>query len=683
MPHGQGLLGDPSTTQAAIIIPKPGSQTRYYIFTADDAGGPNGLTYSEVDMLADNGKGDVISVNNSLITPVSEKITAVNHANGKDIWITAHQWGGNAFYSYIVTATGVSTSPVTSNTGLVIEGSGNSGHYAGWMAISPNGKKLASASGLLAIELFDFDTATGKVSNGTTLKSPAKAYGVEFSPNSKLLYATSDGAVLQYEVNAPNVAATQTEVGTVDVASSIKLGPDSKIYVVSKYLSNKLSVISAPNVVGTKCNFSANTVDLGGKQTFVGLPNFLVTPYYLIDIDTKTDCTDTSVSFAAQGTLETETVTWDFGDGNSSNSKTVTHTYAEAGTYNVKAKAKSLNTTRFFSKQVTIVSAPVAVKPLDLTACGSPEGTNTFNLIMQDKTILGTQPGDLFTVSYYTSQADADADTNALPYLFTNTVNPQTIYARLSRNNASCYDTTSFTLSVASSPVLEMEDHYSFCESSYVVLTAPEGFDSYTWTFNGKTETGDYQKSVRKAGVYTLTVTKATGEIICDASKTIVVEESKKPVIRAIEVEDWTDSNNSINIVTASNGNYEYSIDGDNYQDSPLFENLTPGEYTINVRDKSGCGQAEGDAIILMYPKFFTPNGDGVHDKWQVKHSWYAPDVAVTIFDRYGKTLASFKGNSSGWDGTFNGNQLPANDYWFVVTRSNGREYKGHFSMMR
>src|SRR5688572_4404211 len=58
MPHGTGLLGDQSTTQSAVIIPKPGSQTRYYIFTADDAGGPNGLTYSEVDMLADNGKGD-------------------------------------------------------------------------------------------------------------------------------------------------------------------------------------------------------------------------------------------------------------------------------------------------------------------------------------------------------------------------------------------------------------------------------------------------------------------------------------------------------------------------------------------------------------------------------------------------------------------------------------------------
>lgn len=228
-----------------------------------------------------------------------------------------------------------------------------------------------------------------------------------------------------------------------------------------------------------------------------------------------------------------------------------------------------------------------------------------------------------------------------------------------------------------------MEDTYSFCEDSYVVLTAPQGFDSYTWTFDGKTEKGTYHKSVSKPGTYTLTVTRTTGSITCDATTTITVIEYEKPVIRSIEVNDWSDDNNSINVVMATSGDYEYSIDGTTYQDEPQFNNLKPDIYTITVRSKNGCGQDEGEAILLMYPKFFTPNGDGIHDKWQVKHAFFASGVSVTIFDRYGKIITSFKGNSSGWDGTLNGNILPANDYWFVITRDQGKEYKGHFSLIR
>lgn len=683
MPHGTALLGDQSTTQAAVIVPKPGSQTHYYIFTADDAGGPNGLTYSEVDMLADNGKGDVVSLNVPLITPVTEKITAIYHANGNDIWITTHQWGGNAFYSFKVTSDGVSNVPVISNEGLVIEGADNSGHYAGWMSISPNGQKLASASGLYAVELFDFNNQTGKVSNAQVLKQPAKCYGVEFSPNSKLLYVTGDSALMQYKVTATDVPATQTVVGSIDVASSIKLGPDSKIYVINKYLSKALSVINNPNTEGTGCNFTMNSIDLGEKETMVGLPNFLISPYYVLEINAKNDCSDSEVAFEAIGTLDTESLIWDFGDGNQSTNAMAVHTYAATGTYTVKLKAKRETTIRYFSKQVTVLKAPVAEKPADMTTCGTPEGNGTFDLAQQNAAVLESQPADAFTVTYYASQLNADAGTNPLPSVYTNTSNPQTVYARISRNNGVCYDTSSFTLSVAPTPVLDMEDNYSFCEDSYVVLTAPQGFDSYTWTYNNKTETGTYQRSVSKPGIYTLTVTKATGSLVCDVTKVITVYESAKPLIRNIEVNDLSDTNNSITVVMASTGDYEYSIDGSTYQDEAVFDNLKAGEYSIIVRDKNGCGQDEGEALVLMYPKFFTPNGDGVHDKWQVKNAWLAPDTSITIFDRYGKILSSFKGNNSGWDGTFNGNQLPASDYWFVITRRNGKEYKGHFSMLR
>ncbi|MDV6169622.1 T9SS type B sorting domain-containing protein [Flavobacterium sp. DG1-102-2] len=681
MPHGTGLKGDQSSTQGTVIVPKPGSSTRYYIFAADKEGGANGLTYSEVDMAADNGKGDVIAFNAQLVTPVSEKVAAVYHANGKDIWVTTHHWGSNAFYSYLITASGVNTSPVISNTGLVIEGDALSGHYAGWMAVSPDGKRLASANGLLAVELFDFDNATGIVSNAVTVKSPARCYGAEFSANSKLLYVTSDNALYQYKADADNVASTETEIAKLDVASSIKLAPDSKIYVVSKYLSTKMSVINRPDTEGTGCNFEADGLDLGEGQTFVGLPNFLIEPFYLLSIKAVVDCGESQVAFTATGTAPSESITWDFGDGNQSDEMNTIHTYAATGTYIVKAKAKSNKAVRFYTKQVTVVSAPVANKPEDMITCGTPQATAAFNFAEQNSAILGTQPADLFTVTYYTSSQDANAGTNALSVNYTNTSSPQTIYAKVKSATGDCFAITSFTITATPSPEVIMEDTYSFCENSFVVIEAPKGYDGYVWLYNNKVISGDYRISANKAGEYTLRVTRDNNGMFCNTTKVITVKESEKPVIKKIEVTDWTDRNNTIEIVMASAGDYEYSIDGTTWQESPLFENLEPGEYNITVRNS--CGTAEGDALILMYPKYFTPNGDGYHDKWQVENAWKDHNVSVTVFDRYGQVLANFKGSSSGWDGTYNGATLPASDYWFVINRNNGKEYKGHFSLMR
>jgi gliding motility-associated-like protein len=83
-----------------------------------------------------------------------------------------------------------------------------------------------------------------------------------------------------------------------------------------------------------------------------------------------------------------------------------------------------------------------------------------------------------------------------------------------------------------------------------------------------------------------------------------------------------------------------------------------------------------------MYPKFFTPNGDGYNDTWKIKFSDLETSMIIKIFDRYGKLLKELTQNNS-WDGTFNGQELPASDYWFAVTRNNGKEYKGHFSLKK
>ncbi|MGK4569084.1 T9SS type B sorting domain-containing protein [Flavobacterium sp. 3HN19-14] len=84
-----------------------------------------------------------------------------------------------------------------------------------------------------------------------------------------------------------------------------------------------------------------------------------------------------------------------------------------------------------------------------------------------------------------------------------------------------------------------------------------------------------------------------------------------------------------------------------------------------------------------MYPMFFTPNGDGVNDNWKIKFSNLEPGLDVAIFDRYGKFIKQLYANGQGWDGTYNGHDEPSTDYWFVVKRPSGKEYRGHFALKR
>ena len=106
--------------------------------------------------------------------------------------------------------------------------------------------------------------------------------------------------------------------------------------------------------------------------------------------------------------------------------------------------------------------------------------------------------------------------------------------------------------------------------------------------------------------------------------------------------------------------------------------------HRANIQNSLRQGLAQYETYILSYPKFFTPNGDGINETWRIKYaSLLEPDMLIYIYDRYGKLIAGFGANHPGWDGTLNGYKLPATDYWFVVVRQDGKEYKGHFSMLR
>jgi gliding motility-associated-like protein len=283
MANGTGLGGAASSTQSCIILQKPGSEYLYYVFTADELAGPKGLEYSVVDMSLNDGLGAVTVKNQALLSPISEKLTAIRNKNGKGWWVLVHQWNSDVFFCYPFDASGVGT-PVVSKSGSVHKdvGSKNKSESIGYMKSSPNGRKIAEAICYIPgnnIEVFDFDNVSGQVSNPMYLPSPGNAYGVCFSPdNSKLYvsYQAGGAGVVQYDLGARDVVKSAERVSKVDSTryGALQLGPDGKIYMAK--LGQFLDAITNPNGEGKACGFKRNYVNLKGMYSTFGLPDFFV-----------------------------------------------------------------------------------------------------------------------------------------------------------------------------------------------------------------------------------------------------------------------------------------------------------------------------------------------------------------------------------------------------------------------
>lgn len=278
MPNGKGLAGSKSSSQSALIVPDPGSGNVFYIFTTAAEGNNVGMRYSTVDMTAAEGMGDVKRLNGLLISPVAEKLAAVRHKNGRDIWVVGHRWNSNAFVSYLITPDGVQTKPILSNVGAMHAGPGR--NAIGCLKFSPDGKKLAAAIWREAnkVEVFDFDNSTGLVKNPKSYGPFEEAYGVEFSPDGSKLYATSNGNgggnAQVWQVDLPTGAKTAVGSSANRKIGSLQLGPDGKIYVARED-NPFLGVVENPNALGKAAKYTDDGIKLGGRRGKLGLPIFI------------------------------------------------------------------------------------------------------------------------------------------------------------------------------------------------------------------------------------------------------------------------------------------------------------------------------------------------------------------------------------------------------------------------
>jgi gliding motility-associated-like protein len=310
------------------------------------------------------------------------------------------------------------------------------------------------------------------------------------------------------------------------------------------------------------------------------------------------------------------------------------------------------------------------------------DGITTFNLSEADD-LMQTADDDNLVVSYYETQEDAVAQTNPLPDNYRNNEVNQVLYTRINDQNG-CIGIGTLFLNVNELPTTENSTRYYCIDRSPDPIFITSGIEdnlignfTYLWSDGSNTS----QIEINETGTYTVLITNENG---CQIERSIDVLESEKPSIDNVIVKDFS-VDNSIVVEASGIGsdNYQYSLDGEVYQDSNQFSNLTDNEYTIRVRDKNGCGEVLRLVYLLDYPRFFSPNGDGFNDRWQVINSDTEVFTKILIFDRYGKLIKDLDPTSPGWDGSYNGNPLPSADYWFKVEREDGRIFSGNFTLKR
>jgi gliding motility-associated-like protein len=174
----------------------------------------------------------------------------------------------------------------------------------------------------------------------------------------------------------------------------------------------------------------------------------------------------------------------------------------------------------------------------------------------------------------------------------------------------------------------------------------------------------------------------------CAENQTIVIT-IFEPTLNSISISNngAFSENQTITVIAQSSGDYLYQLNDNPFQQSNIFNNVSPGIYTITVFDVRGCSEPiQEEVIIVNYPKFFTPNNDGFNDFWMILGYGGIQNFLISIYDRYGKLLIQMNESSLGWDGTFNGIPLPASDYWFSIDFEENnvhKSFKSHFSLIR
>jgi len=331
----------------------------------------------------------------------------------------------------------------------------------------------------------------------------------------------------------------------------------------------------------------------------------------------------------------------------------------------------------------------ISVQPYNVCDEDENDGFSTFNLNELRTQIEPNVPATA-NIFFFETEEDAFTESNSIDGNYINTISyTQTIYIKVLNNNQ-CYAITTVELNVLFTPELLPDESIIYCLNFYpdlitldagILNDSPLNY-SYQWFLDNTllNETASII-NVNEVGTYTVIATYSNG---CSESRNITVNPSNLAIITNVSIQELS-ANNSITISISGEGDYHFSLDHGLFQDSNTFMNVNAGFHTVYVRDKNGCGTIEQLVSVLGFPKFFTPNGDSFQDTWQPlgANTQFNSNLVINIYDRFGKLLKEIRSSGDGWNGTFNGDFLPTDDYWYVVLFPDGKEYRGHFALKR
>jgi len=587
MPNGSGLMGGYSSTQSAVVVPFPGNDSLYYIFTTAQEKDPYGLRYNIVNLKKDNGLGDIISKNILLLDNVYEKVSAVKKVNCPGYWVVAKKWDSDEYYSYLVTSSGIGN-PIISKTGNFTGGS--SSYSRGQMKFSPDGSKLAVAYNITYdfFELMDFDQATGILTNAIKLTpspSPTEifsvgAYGVEFSPNSQLLYLAASYlfstpklfAIYQYNISYTDpsqIIASKKLINGTEFNGGLQLGPDKKIYIAT--YDNYLNVINNPDVEGDGCGFEINAVSLTGSSKG-SLPTFIQS-FFTDPIIALGNCEFQNINFSIQHLSDINSVEWNFGDpasgtDNTSTSFSPLHIYSTQGTYNVRLVYLRNGGCSFDTVYKKIYAGP-------------------FKLYLgQDTTIC---KGDTLALSVNIPNAN---------YLWSNgnTISSLKVADNgklwVMANLNSCIATDTLNVSIRNLPIFSLGKDTAICFNDEITVSPKPAFSNITYLWN--TGSSSSLIKINNPGIYWLTVKDNIG---CLFSDSIQVSKTSLPQYSLGADTSLCQTNLQLNASVANASLYQWST-GEN---TPTINVNQSGIYWADVT-KDNCTYR--DSIRVLFNPF-------------------------------------------------------------------------------
>ena len=678
MVNGTNLGGHASCSQGTLIVQNRANAQQYYVFVLDAAENQlvGGLKYSVVDITRQGGLGEVIQSRVQVSSVrLTEKLTTVPHANGIDTWVLVHGWQTNIFYAYLLTAAGLQPTPVTTTIGAIHSGGGgtySNANAVGYMRLSPDGRKLALGIRDQNFELFDFNTATGQLSNYVPLASVYRSYGVQFSPDNHLLYGTNlDGqGLFQYDLQAGSptaIANSGVRIATTDNnAGAIQTGPDGKLYV-SVFNSPYLAVIDRPNVRGTGCGFRANGIFLNGAVCQIGLPNYpSALPssiLYVPSFTSNASCAGAAVSFVGtvQPTVSGATATWNFGDPTAGGSNvatglTPTHTYATAGTYQVTltVAVPGVATPLTITQAVVVAPLPQVNLGNDVVVCGT-----------QYQLSAGVQPAG----STYRWQ---DGSTNAT-YL----AQVSGRYSVTVTSVAGCSSTAAVNVVLNAVPSPRLPADTLVCAASVLLRPGAQPAGStYRWQDGSTSATYLAQAS----GRYTVLVTTPQG---CTSTATCQVRLGAIPSVSL-----GADTTVCPNAVWLIRTNPQPAGALYRWQDGSTGASYLahgPGQYSVEVRaTAAGCPVlatrvASPANCPIVIPNIITPNGDPENESFTLKGlvpgEWH-----LVIFDRWGRQVYEKARYDNLWNAT---GQASGMYYYMLSNEDTGERYRGWVEVQR